>query len=353
MPAIVAVMTNDASPKLRRGWTTGACATAATQAALMHLWGSGPQSHVQITLPRGETPVFEVIEPVLGAGWAEASLIKDAGDDPDVTHGAKITVRVAASTGGIHFRAGTGVGIVTKAGLPIDVGEPAINPVPRQMMRAVVEDTAERLGEMPDIEITISVEHGTDLALKTWNPRLGIKGGLSILGTTGIVRPFSCAAWIASIHRGVDVARAEGLEHVAGCTGATSEKVVQDLLGLPDQAMLDMGDFVGGMLKYIAKHPVPRVTIGGGIGKLTKLAQGARDLHSKRTQVDFDRLAEQLGHPELQGANTALEAYKIAGAPMAEWVAQNAQKTVAAMLPEGTQVDIIVIDRAGKILAQI
>lgn len=338
--------------ELRRGWTTGACATAATRAALMMLWGEGKPEKVRITLPRGERPEFEVVEARQGEGWAEAGIVKDAGDDPDVTHGTLILSRVEASAGGVVFVGGRGVGQVTKPGLPIPPGEPAINPVPRQMMTQTVEEMAARLGQTPDIQITVSVPAGEELAAKTWNPRLGIKGGLSILGTTGIVRPFSCAAWIASIHRGVDVARAEGLAHVAGCTGATSERVVQGLYGLPDHAMLDMGDFAGGMLKYIAKHPLPRVTIGGGIGKITKLAQGARDLHSGRSQVDFDLLADWLGDVRLRDCNTALQAYEIMGKDMADMVAQKALVEVRKMLPVGVESDVVVIDRAGKLLAR-
>ncbi|CUH65482.1 cobalt-precorrin-6A synthase [Thalassovita autumnalis] len=338
--------------ELRRGWTTGACATAATRAALMMLWGEGKPEKVRITLPRGERPEFEVVEARQGEGWAEAGIVKDAGDDPDVTHGTLILSRVEASAGGVVFVGGRGVGQVTKPGLPIPPGEPAINPVPRQMMTQTVEEMATRLGQTPDIQITVSVPAGEELAAKTWNPRLGIKGGLSILGTTGIVRPFSCAAWIASIHRGVDVARAEGLAHVAGCTGATSERVVQGLYGLPDHAMLDMGDFAGGMLKYIAKHPLPRVTIGGGIGKITKLAQGARDLHAGRSQVDFDLLADWLGDERLRECNTALQAYEIMGKDMADMVAQKALVEVRKMLPDGVECDVVVIDRAGKLLAR-
>ena len=338
--------------ELRRGWTTGACATAAVQAALCGLWEGRVPSSVQITLPRGEVPVFEIAQSEVGDGWAYAAIIKDAGDDPDVTHQALIGARVERSEGGVVFKGGTGIGYVSRPGLPISVGEPAINPVPRQMMQAVVADTAARLGERPDIRISLSVPNGAELALKTWNPRLGIIGGLSILGTTGIVRPFSCAAWIASIHRGVDVARAEGMTHVAGCTGATSEKTVQVLHGLPDHAMLDMGDFVGGMLKYITKHPVPKVTIGGGIGKLTKLAQGARDLHSGRSQVDLKALSEVLEVPEVADMNTALQAYEVVGAPMADWVAQNALVAVKSMLPDNVAADIVVIDRKGEVLAR-
>lgn len=339
--------------KLRRGWTTGACATAALKAALMALWSDGFPEVVSITLPKGETPDFDVINTRCGAGWSEAGIIKDAGDDPDVTHGCEVRVRVCVSAGGVVFAAGEGVGIVTKPGLPIGVGDPAINPKPREMMTGVVVEMAARYGRSPDVEITISIVNGAALALKTWNPRLGIKGGLSVLGTTGVVRPFSCAAWIASIHRGVDVARATDTLHVAGCTGATSEATVQKHYNLPDHAMLDMGDFAGGLLKYLRRHPVARLTIGGGIGKITKLAQGAVDLHSGRSQVDFVGLAELTGDARLSKANTALEAYEIAGNNMPYTVAKSALETVRNLLRDTEViVDIIIIDRAGTIIAK-
>lgn len=344
-------MTRAMNRELRRGWTTGACATAATKAALLRLWGGTFPRDVTITLPKGETPVFALAHTDAGDGWAEVGITKDAGDDPDVTHGALIIVRVAVSDGGVTFHAGDGVGTVTKAGLPIAVGEPAINPVPRQMMSDVVAAVAAAHDQLADIAITVSVPGGAEIAQKTWNPRLGIKGGLSILGTTGVVRPFSCAAWIASIHRGIDVARADGLTHVAGCTGATSERIVQDHHGLPDHAMLDMGDFAGGMLKYLAKNPLPRVTIGGGIGKLTKLMQGAVDLHSARSQVDFAGLATLLDKPEIAQVNTVLEAYQIIGKPLAEVVARGALEQVQLKYPN-MQFDVIVIDRAGGIIGQ-
>ena len=143
-----------------------------------------------------------------------------------------------------------------------------------------------------DFDVTISVENGAALAEKTWNPRLGIIGGLSILGTSGIVRPYSCAAWIHSIHRGIDVARAMGLTHIAGSTGNLSEAAVRKYYGLDLHSLMDMGDFASGMLKYLIKHPVARLTIAGGFGKILKLAAGHGDLHSKRSQIDFNQIAD-------------------------------------------------------------
>src|SRR5262245_42677569 len=237
-----------------------------------------------MSLPGGRTPSFALaVESRSGDDdCAMAGVVKDAGDDPDVTHGVLVRseVRRGAAGTGVVFRAGEGVGTVTLAGLPLDVGEPAINPVPRRMMRAVVEAAASAAGVPADVEVEISIPGGEEIATRTWNPRLGIIGGLSILGTTGIVVPYSCSAWISSIHRGIDVAIAAGLDHVAGCTGSTSEAAVRAHLGLPEQAMIDMGDFAGGMLKYVRRHPVPRVTVGGGFAKLSKLALGHLDLHS-------------------------------------------------------------------------
>src|SRR5205823_13287847 len=212
--------------------------------------------------------VFEALN-----GGATAGIAKDAGDDPDVTHGAlvKATVRAGRPGSGVTFLAGEGVGTVTKPGLPLPPGEPAINPVPREMMRTAIREVMENFGASGDVTIEISIPGGEALAAKTLNGRLGIVGGLSILGTTGIVVPYSCAAWIHSIHRGIDVARAGGLDHVAGATGSTSENAVRQLYRLPDSALIDMGDFVGGMLQYLRRHPVAKVTGAGGFATLTQL----------------------------------------------------------------------------------
>ena len=333
---------------LRRGWTTGACATAAAKAARAALEGGQFADPVTITLPGGQTPSFALAHEARGAGFAEAGIIKDAGDDPDVTHGALVIARVerGAPGSGVTFHAGEGVGMVTKPGLPIPPGEPAINPVPRQMIRAALEDG--------DYRVTIGIRDGARLAAKTWNPRLGIVGGLSVLGTTGIVVPYSCAAWIASIQRGVDVARALGLTHVVGSTGDASEKAAMARLGLPIEAYLDMGDFVGGLLKYVRRHPVARVTIAGGFAKLVKLAQGAMDLHSGRSQVDFEMLAGLL--PEQRdavlAANTANEVLGLGGPPLAAAIATLARARAQELVRDGARIDVLVVDRGGTIVAE-
>ncbi len=350
---------------LRRGWTTGACATAATRAAYEALVTGSFPDPVSITLPGGQQPAFALATEAHGSGWAQAGVVKDAGDDPDVTHGLTIvsTVRPGPPGSGVTFRAGPGVGTVTLPGLPLDVGEPAINPAPRRMVRHALDETRARVGGPEDVEVEISVPDGEAVALHTWNPRLGIIGGLSILGTTGIVIPYSCSAWIHSIHRGVDLARAVGHPHVAGCTGSTSEQAVQAHFGLPDTAMLDMGDFAGGLLKYVRRHPVARLTIGGGFAKLSKLAVGHLDLHSGRSQVDRPWLAAQLealGAPgelvaQARVANTALEVLDLArdaDLDLAGTVAEAALSTARGVLGDGpTTLGVVVVDRGGAVIA--
>ncbi len=252
---------SEPSPPLRRGWTTGSCAAAAARAACEALVTGECPAMAEIELPGGGRPSFAVAICETDGVSATAGVVKDAGDDPDVTHGAlvKATLRRGAPGEGIVFLAGEGVGMVTKPGLAIPPGEPAINPVPRQMIALAIREAARRYGaSLDDLIVEISIPGGEALAKKTLNPRLGILGGLSILGTTGIVVPFSCAAWIHSIHRGIDVARASGLEHIAGTTGAASEAAIRRMHALPDEALIEMGDFVGGMLKYLEAASGPQ-----------------------------------------------------------------------------------------------
>jgi len=353
---------------LRFGWTTGTCATAAVNAAYTAMMTGQFPDRVTIVTPSGKNADLAVSETSIGeaadGAWFRAGIIKDAGDDPDVTHGALIraTVRPGRAGAGISFHGGEGVGVITKPGLPVPVGEPAINPVPRQMMRDAVAELAKAFDGPRDVEIEISVPGGAAIALKTWNPRLGIEGGISILGTTGVVRPFSCSAWIASIHRGIDVARANDLPHVMGSTGATSEGWGRERYDLPDIALIDMGDFVGGMLKYMRRHPVPNLSILGGFAKMVKMAQGATDLHSARSQVDFAALADMAAPfgfdpARVAGANSVLEVAEMADemqrGQLAGAVAAAARDTALALLRGApTEVEVVIVGRDGALLGR-
>ena len=348
---------------LRRGWTTGACATAAAKSAYAALLTAEFLDPVAITLPRGEQPSFALAAAWHDADAATAGIVKDAGDDPDVTHGALVlaTVRIAPAGSGVIFRAGKGVGTVTRPGLPIPPGEPAINPVPRKMIRDAIAEVARQHGAPGDVTVEIAIADGEALAARTLNARLGIVGGLSVLGTTGIVVPYSCAAWIHSIRSGIDVARAIGLTHIAGSTGTGSEAAVQKLYGLPESALIDMGDFVGGMLKYLRAHPLPRVTIAGGVAKMTKLAQGLLDLHAKRGTVDSAALvafAERAGgsfalRERIVAANTAADVFDHAaqeGIALGDVVAGAAWQTAARVI-EDTEIllEVVLFDRDGRL----
>jgi cobalt-precorrin-5B (C1)-methyltransferase len=360
-------MAGQETSPLRRGWTTGACAAAAARAAYAALLTGQFPDPVTIRLPRGQKPSFPLALAEVNGAVARAGIIKDAGDDPDVTHGATIIVGVtwAPPGSGIGFAAGEGVGTVTRPGLQLAVGEPAINPAPRAMIREALTDLAEANGAPPpDVTVTIAIPGGERLAEKTMNARLGIVGGLSVLGTTGIVVPYSCASWVHSIHRGIDVARAAGLDHIAAATGSTSERAVQRLYALPDYALIDMGDFVGGTLKYLRGHPVARLTLAGGFAKMAKLAAGHLDLHSSKSRVEPGALTEMLAVAGADEATlTAARAGDSAGAvldaagswapALTDGVARRAREVALATLSGATAVDVAIVDRSGDFLARV
>jgi cobalt-precorrin-5B (C1)-methyltransferase len=352
---------------LRRGWTTGACAAAAARAAYAGLVSGRFPDPVLIRLPRGGIARFALALAETEEGGARAGVLKDAGDDPDITHGALVIAAVARAPPGtgIGFAAGEGVGRVTRPGLALAIGEPAINPGPRAMICAALSDEAAEHGlSAADVTVTISIPGGERLAERTMNARLGIVGGLSILGTTGVVVPYSCSSWIHSIHRGIDVARAAGLKHIAAATGATSEQAVQRLYRLPDHALIDMGDFVGGTLKYLRKHPVERLTIAGGFAKLSKLAAGHLDLHSARSRFDAEVLAARFAALDAdpvtvaaaRRAKSAAEALALAGGwreMLARDIARSAREVALATLSGETSVEVAVADRDGGFLARV
>jgi cobalt-precorrin-5B (C1)-methyltransferase len=302
---------------LRPGWTTGTCAAAAAKAAAAALVAQKAQEVVEVALPSGQRVTFAVDSCSYGTERAEAVVVKDAGDDPDVTHGAHLTATVSWRTEpGVELDGGEGVGVVTKPGLGLELGGPAINPVPRQMItQAVTEVVAER-----GVKVVISVPEGEAMARKTTNRRLGILGGISILGTTGIVRPFSTASWRASVEQAVAVMAAQGETTLVLCTGGRTEQGAMALLpNLPEVCFVEVGDFTGAALRQAMTHGLRQVVFVGMIGKLTKLAAGVLMTHYTRSKVSTELLAEITadlsGSPEavaqVAAANTARHAYEL------------------------------------------
>ncbi|MCQ6274250.1 cobalt-precorrin-5B (C(1))-methyltransferase [Bacillus sp. V3B] len=302
---------------MRSGYTTGANATAATKAALTALITKEVQTEATIFLPVGRYVSFTIESCDIYSDSVTTSTIKDGGDDPDATHGAAIMATVSwRDKPDIFIDGGVGVGRVTKPGLPIEVGQAAINPVPRKMIRETAIEVLNEFDIDKGVNIVISVPKGEEIAKKTMNGRLGIIGGISILGTRGIVVPFSTAAYKASIVYGIQVARASGCDHVVITTGGRSEKYgMAQYTELLEEAFIEMGDFIGFTLKECKRLGVKRVSIVGMMGKLSKLAKGDMMVHSKGSSVDFQFLvevAEFIGVDdgfleEIRHANTATQ----------------------------------------------
>lgn len=289
---------------LRTGWTTGTCASAAAKAAALGLASGLVPDEVEVGLPKGARVSFPVVGggPVGdGAGTVRAAVVKDAGDDPDCTHGAQLTADVRWAPDGdteTRLAAGSGVGTITKPGLGLPVGAPAINPVPRRMILAALAEVTDR-----PVVVTFSVPGGEEMTKRTSNERLGILGGISILGTTGIVRPFSTAAYRASVVQQVDVASAQGERTMVLCTGSRSEQAAQRLYASLDPvSFVEVGDFSGIALRRCAADGMTRVNVVAMAGKITKLASGVMMTHFHRSKVDTDLLAAvaaETGSPEL------------------------------------------------------
>lgn len=289
---------------LRSGFTTGACATACSKAALLALLSQTLVKGVRIALPAGQQPWFQLDSCQFDNRSATCTVVKDAGDDPDVTHGAVIGATVTLnSSGRITFLRGPGVGLVTLPGLEIRPGEPAINPVPRKMIENACKKVLADAGrEFQGVEVTIFVPRGEIIAGRTLNSRLGITGGISILGTTGIVTPFSASSYIASITQGIDVAAANGARQVVINSGARSEKILKALFpDLPDFAFIHYGNWIGETLQKLAGSPVKKVGMGIMLGKGVKLAEGMLDTHSGRNswnETFVHQLAQAAGYPQ-------------------------------------------------------
>jgi cobalt-precorrin-5B (C1)-methyltransferase len=350
----------------REGFTTGTAAAAAAKAACLILLDKDwPETvHIQLPIPR----VLEIRINTLE--WdgvaASAGVVKDAGDDPDVTHGAEILALVRrVPEPGIHLRGGAGVGTVTQPGLELPVGSPAINPVPQQMIRRAVAEALGSERPEPGIEVTISVPNGEMLARRTFNPRIGIVGGISILGTTGIVRAMSTAAWRASVVQAIDVAAANGVNRVVLSTGGRTEKFAQKLYpDLPGMAFVEMGIFTGASIQRAAERGVPQVSVCAMIGKLSKTAAGKMQTHVAGNQVDCAFLAwvaGDLGAPSelvkaISTANTARHVQELIEASgfttFYPRLCNLAAKQCATVAPGLIDVDVVLFDFDGRILAR-
>jgi cobalt-precorrin-5B (C1)-methyltransferase len=354
-----------ATGKLRFGWTTGTCSAAAAKAAALLLRDGDPPSEVVVPLPKGERrPVFPVERcERAGDDAAVAVVVKDAGDDPDVTHGAHLTARVAlVAEPGIVLRGGEGVGTVTRPGLGLEVGGPAINKGPRAQITAAVGEVFDL--DAIGVDVEISVPGGEKMGRRTSNPRLGILGGISILGTTGIVRPFSTAAWRASVGQAIDVMDAQGAKTVVLTTGGRTEKAARKLLPeLPEVCFVEVGDFTGYALKRAAKLEFERCVFVGMAGKLAKLAAGIMMTHWTRSKVDPLFLAgvtrEAGGEEALAAAvaesNTGRHAWELwegAGLTAAsDLLCEKVAENLAAHVKGALLVDCAIVDFEGARLA--
>lgn len=356
--------------ELRQGFSTGTAAAAAAQGALYELLGRFCPEQVEVPLPGGGSLAVPVARHGHHGDAGEAVVIKDAGDDPDVTNGAEIGARVRrlkapGTAESIVFLGGTGVGRVTKPGLAVPVGEPAINPVPRRMIKKALQQVWEAAGPQEPLRLAVEifVPKGEELAQHTLNPRLGIVGGISILGTTGLVKPFSHQAYRATIAASLRVAKAAGLKHIAYSTGGKSEGYLKDLLPeLPEEAFIQMGDYVRFALKVAASMGFQEITAAAFFGKALKMAQGFGHTHASRGLANL----KELGHwtLELTGdarlaqavarANTARQALEILSAAVAgRVVAQVGERMLAALRDHAGPVprlNVIVLDFTGAIL---
>ncbi len=312
---------------LKSGFTTGACAAAAAKAAAQALISVSKNllapTTIEIPFPDGSSHSFKIEKYNTGSDWASASVIKDAGDDPDVTNGAEITATVRLTdSGGIVIKGGQGVGLVTKPGLSVSVGEPAINPVPRKMILEAVQETSLLVDNaQKGIEIEVSIKDGELLAKKTLNYRLGIVGGLSVLGTTGIVKPLSTEAWTATIVSTMDVAKATGQREIVLSTGRTSENAHKQAFNLPDECYVMMGDYIEFAVREAERHGFEVVHLAAQWAKMLKIAMGIAHTHVRFGALDVREAIELLcninqtvgGINPFKGRsfNTAREAFEV------------------------------------------
>ncbi|MBI4667162.1 MAG: cobalamin biosynthesis protein CbiD [Nitrospinae bacterium] len=341
------------SGKLREGYTTGACAAASAKAAVTLLLGSPPLREVDIPMPGGGRVVLPLELAETRGASAMAAVRKDAGDDPDITNGALVMASVSLENGeDVTFSAGEGVGVVTKKGLQIPPGEPAINPGPRQMITNAVREVTSK-----GVRVTISIPGGRELAQKTFNPRLGVEGGLSILGSTGIVRPYSHPALRESLKCALEVALAGGNEFLVFTAGNIGSKTALALLDVKPEAVVEVSNEWGFMLDTVRGKPVKALLVAGHPGKLAKLAGGYWDTHSSRSGSAVpivSALASKTlgvsmeGHSTVEGIFETLTGAEIN--TVASALAERVRQAVLAKVEQKFPVAVALVDMKGRIL---
>ncbi|KER05850.1 putative cobalt-precorrin-6A synthase deacetylating protein [Marine Group I thaumarchaeote SCGC AAA799-E16] len=352
--------------KLRTGYTTGSSATAASKAALLSIIKQQKVEEIEITLPKKTTIKIPVNSCQFEKNKAKCSVIKDGGDDPDVTHGAEIIVELTftENKNQIEIDGGEGVGIVTKPGLGLEINKPAINPVPKKMITENLQEIGEDILKEKGIRVVISVPRGKELGPKTDNPRLGIKDGISILGTSGIVIPFSTASYAASIRQNLDVSIAMGNDIVVLTTGGRSEDFAKKIVDLPEHCFVQMGDFSGYTIQQCGKKNIKKAYVVGFIGKLAKMAAGVKQTHVKGSKVDMNFLAElakKVNADEkiidsIKKANTArhvseiIQENKVEG--FFELICTEVYRHMRNHSEEKVPIDVILFDFEGNILAR-
>ena len=319
-------MESDSAPKgkMRTGYTTGTSATAGAKAGVLAILNQEKIGFIDVTLPKKSKIQIKIEKCEFDNQSAHCYVIKDGGDDPDVTHGAEIHTNVSLTTnvGKIEIDGGDGVGRVTKPGLGLEVGSAAINPTPKKMITENITEIAQDILKKNGIKVLVSVPKGKELAPKTDNPRLGILGGISILGTSGIVVPYSTASFAASIRQSIDVTIAMGNDTVVLTTGGRSEDYARSIITLPDHCFVQMGDFSGYTVQQCAKKGIKKAYVAGFIGKLTKMGMGVKQTHVKGSKVDMEFLAELAQKcnasgdtiQEIKKANTARHVFEIVSA---------------------------------------
>jgi cobalt-precorrin-5B (C1)-methyltransferase len=359
---------NESVPKgkLRTGFTTGTCATAGSKAGILSIINQIKTDSVLVTLPKKNTIEIKISNCQFDNKSAKCTVIKDGGDDPDVTHGAEICTEVFLTDkpNNIEIDGGEGVGRVTKPGLGLDIGSAAINSTPKKMIIENILEVAKEILKNNGIRVVVSVPKGRELAPKTDNPRLGIVGGISILGTSGIVIPYSTASFAAAIRQSLDVTIAMGNDTVVLTTGGRSEDFARNIINLPDHCFVQMGDFSGYAVQQCAKKNIKKAHVAGFIGKLTKIAMGVKQTHVKGSKVDMEFLSKIAQHcdadvttvNEIKKANTARHVFEIVIKKnlheFFDIVCLEACKQLRNHSENKFEIDVIMFDFDGKIIGR-